>query len=305
MNPILPDWFSKRMGVLYGPAGTTWSDSIAGHLHWISTIWNLRLGEAYPLSFNYVCHAWDRSTGQELVVKTAPMSKYFRNEALMLAHYAGRSAARLIDSDLEHGVMLIERLDPGQRLLDGIADDDTATAIVAHIIKDCVHLTPAALPIPSAYEWAQVLTTIPTVAPGFDLIKPQHIQLALQIYEQDVQNHCTHALHGDLHHENILSTSRGWNIIDPQGVSGPRAYETTAYLRNHQRQLENHPDIVGLTRRPIDIFSRILDVDAVSIARLNFAAMVLSAWWCYEDGNINAYERSLIDAFAAVLDTYQ
>ena len=305
MNALLPDWFSKRMGVLYGAAGTTWSQTIAEHLDWIGTTWNLRIGEAYPLSFNYVCRAWDRTTGQELVVKTAPMSMYFRNEALMLEHYAGRSAARLIAKDLEHGVMLIERLDPGQRLLDGIDDDDRATAVVAHIIKDSVHPTPASLPIPSAYEWAQVLTTIPTVAPGFDLIKPHHIQLALQIYEQDVRTNCTHALHGDLHHENILSTTTGWHIIDPQGVSGPLAYETTSYLRNHQRQLENHPDIVGLTRRRIAIFSDILNVDPTSIARLNFAAMVLSAWWCYEDGDINPYERSLIDAFAAVLASYE
>lgn len=40
------------------------------------------------------------------------------------------------------------------------------------------------------------------------------------------------ALHGDLHHDNVLSSPRGWLAIDPKGVSGDPAYEPANAFRN-------------------------------------------------------------------------
>ena len=40
------------------------------------------------------------------------------------------------------------------------------------------------------------------------------------------------ALHGDLHHDNILASPRGWLAIDPKGVWGDLAYEPANAFRN-------------------------------------------------------------------------
>jgi streptomycin 6-kinase len=40
------------------------------------------------------------------------------------------------------------------------------------------------------------------------------------------------ALHGDLHHDNIMQSTRGWLAIDPKGVWGDPAYETANVFRN-------------------------------------------------------------------------
>lgn len=40
------------------------------------------------------------------------------------------------------------------------------------------------------------------------------------------------ALHGDLHHDNVLSSPRGWLAIDPKGVWGDPAYEPANAFRN-------------------------------------------------------------------------
>ncbi len=40
------------------------------------------------------------------------------------------------------------------------------------------------------------------------------------------------ALHGDLHHDNILRGPRGWCVIDPKGVCGDPAYELANAFRN-------------------------------------------------------------------------
>lgn len=39
-------------------------------------------------------------------------------------------------------------------------------------------------------------------------------------------------LHGDLHHENILSHGVHWLVIDAKGLQGDRAFEGAAYIRN-------------------------------------------------------------------------
>jgi streptomycin 6-kinase len=45
----------------------------------------------------------------------------------------------------------------------------------------------------------------------------------------------TCALHGDLHHDTILSSPRGWLAIDPKGVRGDPAYEPANAFRNPDR----------------------------------------------------------------------
>ena len=42
------------------------------------------------------------------------------------------------------------------------------------------------------------------------------------------------ALHGDLHHDNIISSDRGWLAIDPKGVLGDPHYEVANAFRNPQ-----------------------------------------------------------------------
>src|SRR5262245_61159391 len=39
-------------------------------------------------------------------------------------------------------------------------------------------------------------------------------------------------MHGDFHHFNILSSERGWLVIDPKGVIGPAGYEVGPFMMN-------------------------------------------------------------------------
>ncbi len=46
-------------------------------------------------------------------------------------------------------------------------------------------------------------------------------------------------MHGDFHHFNILSSERGWLVIDPKGVIGPAGYEVGPLLINPWGDLLN------------------------------------------------------------------
>jgi streptomycin 6-kinase len=59
------------------------------------------------------------------------------------------------------------------------------------------------------------------------------IGAAAQLAEQLLQTTTMEsALHGDLHHDNILEGDRGWLVIDPKGVWGDPAYEPANAFRN-------------------------------------------------------------------------
>jgi len=164
------------------------------------------------------------------------------------------------------------------------------------------------LHIPTIYDWADDALThaVQVCTTRHDLIDINHIYRAQAIFAEHAQTTPYLALHGDLHHGNILRDAHGWCIIDPQGVRGHVAYECTAFLRNPQPQLSQHPDCVGLTIKRIALMSAIIGIPAREIAMWNYAAMVMSAWWCFQaDKTIQPMELALVDDFYTVWQTYQ
>jgi streptomycin 6-kinase len=91
-------------------------------------------------------------------------------------------------------------------------------------------------------------------------------------------------LHGDLHHENILSAQRApWLALDPKGILGEPAYEVGALLRNPLPQLLQRPDPGRVMARRVDQLAEALEIERARIRGWGLAQAVLSAWWSVED----------------------
>jgi streptomycin 6-kinase len=91
-------------------------------------------------------------------------------------------------------------------------------------------------------------------------------------------------LHGDLHHENILSANRQpWLAIDPKGLMGEPAYETGALLRNPMPRLLNMDRPGQVLARRIEQLSDHLELDRARIRGWALAQAVLAASWTLED----------------------
>lgn len=300
--------FVARMHRMYGSLGEQWCRHLPMHVAQLAQQWDLQLGATFDLSFNYVCEATRRSDGCPVVLKTGVPTPEFMGELTMHRHYAGRGAVTCLATDADKYAVLLARVYPGTRLRDVIRDDHEATSVVAGLIRASLFPTLHTMPIPSIYDWADdVFPHARNVcATRHDLLDMQHIERAHAIFCNNPAQTPMFALHGDLHHDNILRTSTGWCIIDPQGVYGNAAYECSCFLRNPQPWLSQHDDCVGITMARIAIMSHIVQIPAVDIAMWNYAAMVVSAWWSFQANQaIKASEPALIEAFYTVWNTYR
>ncbi len=107
-------------------------------------------------------------------------------------------------------------------------------------------------------------------------------------------------MHGDFHHYNILSSERGWLIIDPKGVIGPAGYEVGPLLINPWGELINRSDIQKITKRRIDILHEHLGFERERIREWGLAHAVLSALWGIEDHTGWEYAAAFADMMAGL-----
>jgi streptomycin 6-kinase len=97
------------------------------------------------------------------------------------------------------------------------------------------------------------------------------------------ENHHPVLMHGDFHHYNVLSSERGWLVIDPKGVIGPAGYEVGPLLMNPWGELLKGTDYRLRTMRRIAILHEELGFGRERIHEWGLAHAVLSAWWSIDD----------------------
>lgn len=109
-------------------------------------------------------------------------------------------------------------------------------------------------------------------------------------------------LHGDLHHENIMLSPRGWIVIDPAGLIGDAALDVANMFSNPLDRFDLTRDQERIAWMA-EVFADALDQDVRTILRYAFAYGCLSAAWHEEDENgaERDNELAVVDAVKAVL----
>jgi streptomycin 6-kinase len=104
-------------------------------------------------------------------------------------------------------------------------------------------------------------------------------------------------LHGDLHHENIMSGPRGWLAIDAKGVLGDPAFDAANLFYNplERTELCLEPERIAMMAA---MFSRALKMDERHLLDHAFAYGCLSAAWHEGDRNHDDEQRELAIAAA-------
>lgn len=272
------------MSEVYGENGRCWLHRLPHLLAELTARWQITLQVPFSLSYNYAAPAV-RADGAPVVLKIGVPNPELYSEIEALRLYNGRSICHLLDYDSDHGALLLEHIQPGQPLWT-LADDEAETAVAAQLMQQLW------LPLPNpntvipdlAQRTVGLLKLSDYFEDGFGPFPRRLVETAV-ILRRDLlaENVSPMLLHGDFHHDNILSAQRQpWLALDPKGVRGDPAYEVGSYLYNPLGFCQQ-PNLARLVARRLDQFADILGFDRQRLIGWGIVQAVLSAVWSYED----------------------
>lgn len=214
-----------------------------------------------------------------------------------LAWRDGHGAVRLLAR--EGTTLLLE--DAGSVTLREVLDevgDDEATAILAEVVRSLHRSLPSAPPqsLRALDGWFSSLFLVADRDPR--LRGPADLARALLA---DARTPV--ALHGDVHHENVLRGPRGWLAIDPNGLLGDPRFDVANVFCNPLDRDDLRLDPQRIRARAA-ILAPAVAATPEDVLRWTVAYAGLSAAWHLEDGNHDEAAGTLRvgEAVRAVLD---
>jgi streptomycin 6-kinase len=216
----LPAEFVSTIQNTFRQAGYAFLEALPGSVAEASARWELTDVQPAPaLSYNFVAFA---NRGREQVVlKMGVPNREFTSEMAALRLFNGDGACRLIHYDEEKYWMLLERLKPGL-MLATLEEDEQATQIAAEVMQRIWRPIPGDDVFIRLSDWFDGLKRLRATFNGGTGPLSRKLVERTERSAKDffAENHQPVLMHGDFHHFNILSSQRGWLIIDPKGVVG-------------------------------------------------------------------------------------
>jgi streptomycin 6-kinase len=315
----LPPDFISTVTNTFGEDGKNLLANLPVLIDEASARWGLtNIQPVSNLSYNFVAFAEIPSPrgrgvrgGGDVVLKIGVPRDELTSEMSALRLFDGEGACRLIDCDEEKGFLLLERLKPGA-MLSTLEDDEEATRIAAEVMKRIWRGLDK--PSATASGYSTISNKFILLSDWFDGLKrlrklfnggtgPLNEKLVERV-ESSVrdffaENHIPVLMHGDFHHYNILSSERGWLVVDPKGVIGPAGYEVGPFMMNPWEGM-----LDGISRRLIlkrvDILHEHLGFERERTLEWSLAHAVLSAWWGIEDNTGWEYAMQFAERIAAL-----
>jgi streptomycin 6-kinase len=185
-------------------------------------------------------------------------------EALGLATFDGRGSVELFEVDDTRLVLVLERASPLT-----LTDYAVGPELVEEGIEIAGHLAKrlAVKPLPGVTALAQTTTAWIDEFSRQVATSPRALpQAALDQAQETIEHLATDTtatmLHGDLHFDNILrSTREGWLSIDPKGWSGTGAFDAFTVIAGRREEIDQGLGLYkGMVRR-INRFAAAAGID--------------------------------------------
>ncbi|WP_022903395.1 aminoglycoside phosphotransferase family protein, partial [Curtobacterium sp. B8] len=219
------------------PTEDAWHRTVPDRLAAAVARWDLRPGRVITGGSVSHVQAVTTADGGAAVLKLSFPHREARDEAAALAWWGGEGAVRLLAVDPDDPfVLLLERCDPGTRLVD--RTDLSAAERLAIGAGAVARLWAAGVPDASPFErlvdvcdeWADLAEErMRTLAPPLDPGIVRHGIALLRELPRSAP--ATVVVHGDHNPGNVLMAGREpWLVIDPKPMTGDPAYDLCPLL---------------------------------------------------------------------------
>ncbi|WP_051880748.1 aminoglycoside phosphotransferase family protein [Buttiauxella noackiae] len=228
--------------------------------------------------------------GKALMLKVA-LSEDERRGAKLMNCWNGQGAAPVLAC--ESNALLMQRACGNRSLLEMAKnnEDEQASQIICQVVET-LHSSSVVLPgelVPLSRWFASLLNSTQS-NPIYGLCREVAIDLLSSAHSEV-------ALHGDIHHNNILDFGeQGWLAIDPKGLVGERGYDYANLFCN--------PDLPAAGRRArfqrqLKVVTQATGMGKTRLLQWIMAYAGLSASWFIEDGDTTSAEKVIAFAWFA------
>jgi streptomycin 6-kinase len=305
INMQLPDAFITTIRNVFKEDGEKFLAVLPDLITETSQRWGLTDVQPVPnLSYNFVAFA--KRGNEDVILKMGIPNRELTSEISALKLFNGNGACQLLECDEEHGLLLLERLKPG-KMLSELEDDDERTHIAADVMTHLWREAPENNKFIRLSNWFDGLKKIrPHFNGGTGPFPKELLEGAESFLPELFADKNVKLMHGDFHHFNILSSERGWLVIDPKGVIGPVGYEIGPLMINPWNSFSdrNGPALSSIegfkvqTERRVNILAERLGWERETIINWATAHAVLSAWWSIEDNEDWEYAMRCAEIFS-------
>lgn len=280
--------FSTDDGAVGGPSGADWSAHLPKLLADVLDDWGLEaLGPGRTGWTAVVVPV--RRDGERFALKLVWPHVDARDEPLVLRHWDGRGAVRLVAADPSRSALLLEQLDASRDLRS--VDVDPACEVVGALLRQLHVPAPPGLRRLSTFAREQ-LTTLQVT----DGALPRRMleRTAGLVRELTADPSCDATLvHTDLHYENVLaslpeSARPPWLAIDPHAMAGHPGFEVQPLLRNRADELGTGSTFRYLVRRRLEICCEAAGIDEDQALAWTYVHTAMQAGWAARDGDRDA-----------------
>ncbi|OLS35058.1 hypothetical protein BTR22_16715 [Alkalihalophilus pseudofirmus] len=293
----LQSFFVQSVTHYFKDAGVKWLKNLPFLIKEIETKFNVKMGQPYELSINYVAPA-RTFEGEEVVVKICLPGLGFESELAALENLKGGGIVQVLGSDAKLGVMILQKVSPGDTLA-SCESEKEACLIAANVYKELkgsIVKEENNLSLSTAKNREESLQKMIEEHPeGFGPLSRDMLDEALKVFTYlNDSTKKRYVLHGDFHHYNILKGEKGWKAIDPKGLVGEREYDLIQFMLN----VLPEAGIEEVLMQRITLFTEQLNLDRRRLLLYGYAHSVLAtAWTVDEEGGYNKHFFQTIESF--------
>ena len=266
--------------MMFGDIGKEWLHTIPDKIEKYVKMFNLKnIKLLNELTYNVLIFGDSNDFGPVVLKIEIPFKELTIRESTALKLNAGKGACKCYYSNVDDGVILIERLQPG-RTLNTIENLEDRIKIFNGVSDKFNIQVEQDTGLPTYREILDRSITLSTeqeqkFSPVNELLKVANL-----VYNDlHTNNESNYLLHSDLFCDNILETNDGWKAIDPHGFIGEKILDTAIFM---QKELEkkdfNENDVENL----LHIMSTNINLNENDLMKALFVNYVLNICWNIE-----------------------
>ena len=270
--------YKNRVIQMFGDYGKSWLDKLPDIIDKYIKEFDLKDVKLISnLTYNVLFFAKSDTYGDVVLKVELPFKELTERESMALILSNGIGACKCYYANVDDGIILMERLFPGNTLSEE-NDLDTRIKVCMEVAKKFNIKVGNDTNLP---KYRDILNrSIDIIGKNERYDVGEFLEVADNLYSEiEEENDSNYLIHSDLYSDNVLMSNHGWKVIDPHGFIGDKVLDTAMFI---QKELEANGFNEDNIDHIIDEITKYTDDSKEKILKTLIVNYILNMCWDIE-----------------------